>query len=328
MRKKFELYARKFPQDHISAHLTRLRELDISRKDPCHFYRKRDFVQAFGVNILNVVPHSLEGGFYYPNVIAGEYTATAISPIRYLMNQIRPDTAAIVEFGSGWSANLFQLYVGLGATVSRKIDYHGAEYTDEGQQTATEMAAYDKNINYYAHSFDYRKPDVSFLNGYGGHILAFTRHSIEQVDEISPLLYDQLGALKAAVTLVHLEPVGWQTFSSLVARRTADDVEFFEAIGARVAAGVVEPQAKTPDPKYKRMVQAENAAWWSWRMNYNTNLFSIISGNRRANKIKMIAQEVDFAAIGNVLNPTTLFHLEFIKEPSTRDGHALEHVSA
>ncbi|HSH94368.1 MAG TPA: hypothetical protein VK968_09505, partial [Roseimicrobium sp.] len=288
-----------------------------------HFYRKRDLVQAFGENILSAVPYSLEGGFYYPNVVAGEYTATAISPIRYLMNQVRPDTTAIVEFGSGWSANLFQLYVGVGTTRSKKIDYHGAEYTDEGQQTATAMAAYDKKIKYHAHSFDYRNPDISFLNRHDGHILAFTRHSIEQVDEISPLLYDHLGALKAEVTLIHLEPVGWQTFPSLAARRAANDREFFEAIGARVAAGEVEPQVTTTDPKYKRIVQAENAAWWSWRLKYNTNLFSIISKNRRANKIKMIAQEVDFAAIGNVLNPTTLFHLEFIKEQSTRNGHAL-----
>lgn len=307
VRKKFEAYAEQFPEDHISTHLTRLRELDISRKDPTHFYRTRDLVKPLGQQILDGVSEPLTNAFYFPNVTAGEYYPTTISPIRHLMNSVRSDTTVIVEFGSGWSCNLMQLYVGLGTTRSRSIDYHGAEYTDEGQQTALRMAEYDGNINYFAHSFDYRSPDLSFLEKYDGHILAFTRHSIEQVDVISPKLYEDLSNLKADVTLVHFEPVGWQRDHSLMSKRKSDDRKFFEAVGDRVKMG----GDVSGDPKQN---QIENAAWWSWRLKYNTNLYSIVNAFEVLGKVSVKRKVFDFSAVGNVLNPTTMFHLEFLKQ--------------
>jgi hypothetical protein len=133
-------------------------------------------VNKLGTAIVGDMSESLDNGFYYPNVLGGEYGAATISPIRYLMNCVRPETQAIVEFGSGWSCNLFQLFVGIGNTRSKAIDYHGAEYTDEGQKTAQRIARYDGGLRYSAHGFDYRVPVSDFLNQYKGHILAFTRH--------------------------------------------------------------------------------------------------------------------------------------------------------
>lgn len=293
------------PEDHIATFLADLRELDIGRKDPNHFYRTRELVQPLGKAILGAIDRTYDDPFYYPDVTAGRYSTSTISPIRYLMGCVRPDTTAIVELGSGWSVNLFQLYVGLGRTRSRKIAYHGAEYTDEGQAAARRLADHDGAIDYHAHGFDYRKPDISFLDDATGHVLVFTRHSIEQVDLIDPKLYDMLQKLKAQVTLVHIEPTGWQRDPILVTRRKKKDDSFFEDLGKLVAEDVASARR-----------QLENAAWWSWRLDYNINLTSIISMYYRNKKLRVVRREHDFAAIGNVLNPSSLYHLEFIK-PAT-----------
>lgn len=290
------------PDDHLATLLAELRELDISRKDPNAFYRTRELVQPLGKAILGAIDRTYEDNFHYPDVIAGRYGTSTISPIRYLLGCVRKDTTAIVELGSGWSVNLFQLYVGLGRTRSRTIAYHGAEYTEEGQQAARLLADHDGAIDYHAHSFDYRNPDLSFLNNVKGHVLVFTRHSIEQVDLIDPKLYDLLHGLGAKVTLVHIEPTGWQRDPILVTRRKKKDDSFFEDLGKLIAEDVTSGRR-----------QMENAAWWSWRLAYNINLTSIISQAYRNKKIKVVRREYDFAAVGNVFNPSSLYHLEFIK---------------
>jgi hypothetical protein len=299
---RIDEFVTKRPDDHLATFLADLRELDIGRKDPNHFYRTRELVQPLGTAILSAIDRTYDDNFHYPDVIAGRYSTSAISPIRYLMGCVKPDTTAIVELGSGWSVNLFQMYVGLGRTRSRTIAYHGAEYTDEGQEAARRLATHDGAIDYHAHSFDYRKPDISFLKEAKGHVLVFTRHSIEQVDLIDPKLYDMLHKLDARVTLVHIEPTGWQRDPILITRRKKKDDSFFEDLGKLNAQDV-----------FSARRQLENAAWWSWRLDYNINLTSIISQAYRNKKIRVVRREHDFAAIGNIFNPSSLYHIEFIK---------------
>ena len=296
---KIEKFVVERPDDHIASLLARFRELDIGRKDPKHFYRTRNLIRPFGEKLAADSGHDLDDTLYYPDVRNGGYTTSTVSVIRYLMGFVRTETRAIVEFGSGWSSNLFQFYVGLGTTRSRRIDYHGAEYTEQGQECGRKIAKHDGKINYTAHAFDYRKPDASFLRNYAGHILVFTKHSIEQVDVIAPDLYEQLCQLKADVTLVHFEPVGWQRSPSLMARRAADDVDFFNKIGATLTA-----DTKSVDR------QMANAAWWSWRLGYNTNLLSIVDDYTSRQKFRLLKREYDFSGLSNVLNPATLLHLE------------------
>ena len=256
-------------------------------------------VRPMGEKILAVVGQDLEDSFYYPDVRAERYSTSTLSPIRYLMSCIRKDTKAIVELGSGWSCNLFQIYVGHGATRSKDIDYHGGEYTTEGQESAKLLAKHDGKIRYFAHSFDYRKPAIDFLGQYSGHILVFTKHSIEQVEFIDESLYADLCGLDAQVTLVHVEPVGWQRSAELMARRAANDVAYFTRIGETIQSDIDFPER-----------QMANAAWWSWRLAYNANLKSIIDEYCENGKARMVRREYDFSAVGNVLNPATLFHLE------------------
>lgn len=303
---KIDRISKARPDDHISTILAEMRELDIGRTDPNHFYRKREIVQPLGNAVLSRARKSYDDAFTYPNVTNGYYTTSPVSTIRYLMGCVRADTTAIVELGSGWSVNLFQIYVGLGQTRSRSIAYHGAEYTDEGQAAAVRLAAHDGKIDYNAHSFDYRNPDISFLKDVEGHILVFTRHSIEQVDMIDPALYDMLAALKAEVTLVHIEPTGWQRDKTLIYRRKAKDNRFFEDIGSMLVSEITSKRR-----------QLENAAWWSWRLDYNVNLTSIIGQASKKGQVRIVRREYDFAATGNILNPSSLYHMEFVKNAET-----------
>ena len=111
-----------------------------------------------------------------------------------------------------------------------------------------------------------------------------------------------LHKLDAKVTLVHIEPTGWQRDPILITRRKQKDGSFFEDLGKLNAEDV-----------FSARRQLENAAWWSWRLDYNINLTSIISQAYRNKKIRVVRREYDFAAIGNIFNPSSLYHLEFIK---------------
>lgn len=243
---------------------------------------------------------TVEDGFYYPDVVNSQYRPNAISPIRYLSQLIRPDTTGIMEVGSGWSSNLFQLYIAHGATRSKKIIYYGGEYTGEGQRCAKFIAAREEKMNYRSFFFDYRAPDISFLARQRGHILLFTSHSIEQVDMINPELFEQLREIPNPVTVVHFEPVGWQRVPELMQRREANDKDFFEAIGTRAVAGNIDSVS-------------ENAAWWSWRLQYNMNLLPILERLQRGNVIRNVRTAYDFVANANVLNPSSLIHYEFVR---------------
>ena len=133
-----------------------------------------------------------------------------------------------------------------------------------------------------------------------GHILLFTSHSIEQVDVINPALFDQLRAIPNPVTVVHFEPVGWQRVPALMARRMANDRDYFEALGAQALQGSIASVA-------------ENAAWWSWRLEYNRNLLPILDKLEADGAITMIRRAYDFSGHANVLNPSSLLHYEFVR---------------
>ncbi|WP_306006464.1 hypothetical protein [Aquicoccus porphyridii] len=288
------------PDDHLSSLLANLRELRIDRREPSRFYQTRDIARPIGEKIMERAGLELSDSFYSPQVAANQYTVNAASPIRYLGELIRPDTTAIMELGSGWSPNIFQLYLLHGATRSRKKIYYGGEYTRSGMIAAKYLANREPAMNYRAFYFDYRDPNVSFLSKQKGHILLFTSHSIEQVDQINPVLFEQLRQIPNPVTVVHFEPVGWQRNEELLARRNAKDDAFFEAIGNRA----VEGDLNSVD---------ENAAWWSWRLEYNTNLMPILWDLEKRNVIKMERTAFNFAGAANVLNPSTMLHYEFVR---------------
>jgi len=288
------------PDDHLVSILADLREVNISRKDPGNYYRIKEMVQPIGTEIMARRGLTVEDRFHYPEVTCSDYRVGTISPIRYLSKLIRPNTTAVIEVGSGWSSNLLQLYLAHGTTRSKKIIYYGGEYTREGQVCGKFLAERDPALKYRAFSFDYRNPNVEFLIRQKGHILLFTAHSVEQVDAINPALFEQLAALPNPVTVVHFEPVGWQRDPELLRRREVNDTPFFEAIGAEALRGEIASVVR-------------NAAWWSWRLEYNRNLVPIIARLESESTIQMVRNAWDFSGAGNVLNPSSLIHYEFVR---------------
>ena len=289
---------RKRPDDHLSSILASLREINLPRADPGRYYRKRSVASSVASSVLGRFGIDPDDPLFHPDIVNGEHTATAGSPIRYLQSLIRKDTTAIVELGSGWSSNLFQLYIAHGQTRSRTISFYGGEYTQAGREAADVLARHDRSIDYTSFPFDYRQPEISVVPPQSGHVLVFTVHSVEQVDRIDPGLFAQLRALGADITLVHFEPVGWQRDAKLRARRDADDEAYFRKVGTRIASG--------------RMPGVEVAgAWWSWRRNYNRDLLPILEGLQRDGMLTEVRRAYDFGGAANILNPTTLLHYQF-----------------
>ena len=162
------------------------------------------------------------------------------------------------------------------------------------------LAEHDPDIRYRSFAFDYREPEVSFLKRQRGHVLLFTSHSVEQVDVINPVMFEQLKEIANEVTVVHFEPVGWQRMPELIKMREEQNDGFFEKLGEKALEGNIDSVA-------------ENSAWWSWRLQYNKNLMPLIDGLEKEGSIKMRRVEYDFNAIGNVLNPSTLIHYDFVR---------------
>lgn len=297
---RVDRFIKEKPEDELATLITHLRGLDIGRwTQPNRFYRERALVEPFGKNLMQQFGTSLDDPFLYPDVVNKKYAPRALSPVRYLMSQVSSDTEAVIELGSGWSFNLFQIYIGLGRTRSKNLEYIGAEFTDSGRDAADKIAKFDGKIDYSDYPMDYRNPDVSFLEKYKKKIVVFTHHSIEQVDEIAPKLYEDLYNLNAEVTLIHFEPVGWQRDMDLRKARQDEQDELFLHFGKRFAENVSTERD-----------QIENAAWWSWRLSYNKNLLDIIEDNVKSGRFEEKYTAYDYAGAANVLNPSSVFHLK------------------
>lgn len=288
------------PDDHLVSILADLRDVDIGRKNPGGFYQRQELAAPLGAKLLGSAGLSLDEPIVYPDVSGGDYQLSSISPVRYISQLIRSNTTAVMQLGSGWSSSLMQVYLARGATRSKKIHYYGGEHSRSGMICSKYLAARDPMLNFRSFHFDFAAPDVTFLERQKGHILLFTSHSIERHTTLGNALFEQLRLIPNPVTVVHIEPVGWQRDAELLKRRDANDTAFFEEIGARVAAG-------------DSTSVSENAAWWSWRANYNTDLLATLKQLDHTGAISIKQQAFDFAAPGNVLNPSSLIHYDFVR---------------
>lgn len=292
------------PNDHLVSILAELREIEIGRSDPGSFYRDKEVVRPLATKLMARAGQTANDGFLYPEVSVEGYSIAAVSKVRYLSKLMRPSTTAVVELGSGWSSNLFQLYLARGATRSRLTRYYGGEYTTAGIVCGKFLAQRDPLLKYTGFRFDYRTPNIQFLSKQRGHILVYTCHSVEQVEDINPYLFEQLLALPNPVTLVHFEPVGWQRSVEIMDRRKKGDTDYFNAIGDRVAQGDISSVT-------------ENAAWWSWRSKYNRNLISILDSLEQRGEIQPVRKVFDYQGSANVLNPVTLLHFDFVRKETS-----------
>ncbi len=165
----------------------------------------------------------------------------------------KPETAALVELGSGIGYNLFRAWL---AGAPRDIPYFAFEYTEAGRRCSELLASAEPEMDLRAVPFDYRNPDYSSLPGDAAHLVVFTCQSLEQVPQLPADVFDGLMERAKRITCLHFEPIGWQ----LSATRDA-------------------PKADTSSQAY-----AESH-------DYNRNAWRIIKGLKAAGKIRITAVE-------------------------------------
>lgn len=299
--------------DSLFSILARMNRLALGDHE-VDFWRKQPGVAPLARRVLDAwdVDVDERPSPYIPAVINGRYgVRTAFSPMRYLAERIG-DANVVVEFGSGWSANLFQLYLLLGNQRSEGLKYIGAEYTEAGRGGGSVLAAHDGRIDYTAVPFDWTQPDLSFLADLPRplKVVAFSHHSIEQVERISEKFHPGLRDIADELTVVHFEPVGWQRDAELLERRVADDADYYRRLAHDLG---MYPKRVRNAPRSDLDIttveaQVRGAAWWSFTRRYNINLLEIVDGLRpRDWEVEDVL--FDYDSLRNPLNPSTLLTL-------------------
>lgn len=229
-------------------------------------------------------------------VVNGHYTLIPnIEPVEMVYDHIRVGIKNVVELGSGRGNNIFKLALMLGKAADR-IKFHALEYTDSGQEITKAVASLNGALDIAVHYFNYLAPDLSVVPD-DGPTLFFSIHSIEQVAQISPDLYEQILKRQHPVTILHFEPVGWQRNPYILAEREANNIDFLNAmIAARL------------DDIESEECQIINSATHSWRGGYNINLLKLVNDFSTRGLLTVAELVYDFTT-GNPGNPTTFIKL-------------------
>jgi hypothetical protein len=216
----------------------------------------------------------------------------------------------IVELGAGPGWNLFNLSTYLGKAVETKRLF-GLEFSNAGLEIIRLLTEHGK-LPIEAHFFDYTNPDLSMLPQ-TGRMLIFSHHSIEQVEEISPLLHQKIATRRGPTKLIHCEPIGWQRFPDLYKARIRQDDDLFKAMVIRRLDDLSAPYAV-----------AMNAAINSWRVKYNRNAMSCIHKYVKGKRFVVRETIYDFtqAYNSNPVNPSTYLEIDVVSPAATEDGTA------
>lgn len=114
---------------------------------------------------------------------------------------------AIIETGSGWGYNLFNIWLRGGPNVP----YHAFEYTDAGRESALAVRkAAENGPHLNVHPFNYYEADFSAIKGRYDHVLVYSSHSIEQIGMLPESYPESVLSIAKKVTCIHFEPIGWQ----------------------------------------------------------------------------------------------------------------------
>ena len=111
----------------------------------------------------------------------------------------------VVELGCGWGHNLLNLYLAGGP----RVPYYALEPSPAGRECVELLARLEPQLDLRALPFDFQEARYDLPTD-NEHVLVFTVHSIEQVPALPREAITGLFGLGRAVTVVHLEPVGWQ----------------------------------------------------------------------------------------------------------------------
>jgi len=116
------------------------------------------------------------------------------------------DTVNVIELGSGYSKNLFDIWLNGGPLDA---NYIGMEFTSAGRDCSTFLARLEPHLRYASFAFDYYKPLLPDFDR-NAKTFVFTCYSIEQITELGLEIFDALLGIPGLYKVVHIEPVGWQ----------------------------------------------------------------------------------------------------------------------
>ena len=186
---------------------------------------------------------------------------------RWLLDMLDDSYDAIVELGSGYGRNLFEIYYNGGPGSAR---YFAAEYTESGRAMTERFAALDEGLPLETVFFDHRNPDLSFLAPHDfKKVFLFSCHSIEQVSEIPDSYFPVLAGVAPQVLGVHFEPFGFQVSAETeLAKEHREfildkeyNLNFYERL-KQAADGVLEIRYMRKDVIAPQLINPTSVAVW------------------------------------------------------------------
>jgi hypothetical protein len=187
-----------------------------------------------------------------------------------VMRLVRADTDVVAELGSGWSANIFNLWQ---RGTPPQARYFGGEFAQGGREAAEALAASRPERRFAAPAFDWSFPDFSFVPPDARNLTFYSCYSIEQIPQLSAETFRELFARTAAaesVLGVFIEPVGWQW------------------------------------PEHADAAVVERTRRYAHDHNYNLNLREVVETLAAERRIEVLGISVD--AWGYDKNPATIIH--------------------
>jgi len=133
-------------------------------------------------------------------------TITRVAIADLVAGYCNADTKRIIELGSGWGANLFNLWL---SGAPRAAAYVAMEYTETGREVTRLLAGTETDLALTIRPFDYHRPDLSEFRT-GEKTVVFTSYSIEQITHMSDALFEELLAIPGLDRVIHVEPISWQ----------------------------------------------------------------------------------------------------------------------
>ena len=123
-----------------------------------------------------------------------------------------PETASIIELGSGAGYNLCRIWLSGGP---RGIPYYACELTEAGRRCTEKFASLEADLSLIPVPFDYESPDYSAIPHGARHVVIFTSQGIEQIPNIKRKVFDKILDIADRITCLHFEPIGWQVSQGL-----------------------------------------------------------------------------------------------------------------
>lgn len=180
--------------------------------------------------------------------------------MREMISMFGSGAKRIVELGSGWGKNLFNLYK-FGSRLD--AEYWGFELTRTGRELMERVGTTcAPEMTLRSSAFDYYDADFSALDG-DAETCVFTHHSIEQIPEVPATLIDRILAIPGFQVCMHMEPVGFQFASD----------KWLDA-----------PAGKD----LMKRIDAENRRFAEKR-NQNANLYALLRRYEREGRIKIFS---------------------------------------